>query len=153
MGQGGTPPRARAKRAAFLDALARIGIVGAACQAADVTRTTVYRWRAADPAFRAAWDAALDDAADVLEREAVRRATLGVREPVYWRGEKIGEVTRYSDTLLLALLKARKPDTFRDRSTVQHEGSAASPVRVDVLDPEAQEAARALAVALARTKA
>ena len=90
-------------------------------------RQTVYDWRAADPAFAAAWDAALDQAADTMEREAFRRAVEGVEEPVYGRVAKdsdgeIGRITKYSDTLLIFLLKGARPEKYRERQQVEHTG-------------------------------
>ena len=41
-------------RQAFLDALARTGVIGTACAAAGITRPTVYAWRQ-DPDFEAAY--------------------------------------------------------------------------------------------------
>ena len=115
------------KRAAFLAELAARGNVSDAAAAAGVPRQTVYDWRAADPAFAAAWDAALDQAADTMEREAFRRAVEGVEEPVYGRVAKdsdgeIGRITKYSDTLLIFLLKGARPEKYRERQQVEHTG-------------------------------
>jgi hypothetical protein len=54
-------------------------------------------------------------AACTLEDEAVRRAHEGLRKPVWYKGKIVGYETEYSDTLLLAVLKANNPDKFRDR--------------------------------------
>ena len=54
-------------------------------------------------------------AARTLEDEAVRRAHEGLRKPVWYKGKIVGYETEYSDTLLLAVLKANNPDKFRDR--------------------------------------
>jgi site-specific DNA recombinase len=53
---------------AFLAALHRIGVVGAACEAADVARSTVYARRSSDPEFAHKWRDAQDDAADHAPR-------------------------------------------------------------------------------------
>ena len=52
--------------------------------------------------------------ADALEQEARRRALEGVEEPVFCRGERVGVIRRYSDALLILLLKAKRPEQFRD---------------------------------------
>ena len=39
----------------------------------------------------------------------------GLRKPVWYKGKIVGYETEYSDTLLLAVLKANNPDKFRDR--------------------------------------
>ena len=131
------------KRAAFLAELAARGNVSDAAAAAGVPRQTVYDWRAADPAFAAAWDAALDQAADTMEREAFRRAVEGVEEPVYGRVAKdsdgeIGRITKYSDTLLIFLLKGARPEKYRERQQVEHAGRLEVEYVNDWRDPTAE---------------
>jgi hypothetical protein len=60
----------------------------------------MYDWREADAEFAAAWDAALGLGGDALEDEAIRRAMNG------------------SDYLMVFMLKALKPEKYRERSTV-----------------------------------
>lgn len=115
--------RTAKKREAFLAELARRGNVSDACRAVDAPRQTMYDWRETDPAFAAAWDAALDEAADRMEREAFRRAVEGVDEPVFYQGDEVGSVRKYSDTLLIFLLKAARPEKYRERTEVQASGA------------------------------
>lgn len=96
----------------FLKNLAEYGVVTYAAQAAGVSKTAANHRRRRDEKFSRAWDAALEAATDVLEKEAVRRAVQGVDEPVYQGGKQVGTITRYSDTLLIFLLKANR-DKFR----------------------------------------
>lgn len=125
-------------RKAFLAALRETGIVRDAYEAADVSRTTAYEHRQADDTFRAEWDSALEEAADLLEREAVRRARIGVKKPVIYQGQLCGvwvdgggnvvpegtsgarhvplSVTEYSDALLIFLLKGVRPGKYKDRA-------------------------------------
>lgn len=103
-----------------------MGVVRDACKAAEVGRSTAYDRRAKDPEFRQAWDEIIDATTDTLEREAYRRATLGVEEPIYYKGQEVGKVRRYSDTLLIFLLKGRKPDVYRDR--FEHTGAGGGPI-------------------------
>jgi hypothetical protein len=120
------------KREAFLDALARTGNVTRAAKAVHVTNRTAYNARNDDPAFAAAWDAALDAAMDlVLEPEAVRRAVEGVERPVYHQGKKIDSVREYSDTLLIFLLKGGRPAKYRER--YEHSGDATAPIVMKVV--------------------
>ena len=107
----------------FLEAFALTGNVSESAKAAGVGRSTVYDARESDKAFAAAWDEAEEDAADRLERVALERAVDGVAEPVYYKGQLAGAVRRYSDTLLIFLLKARRPEKFRERYDHQHSGS------------------------------
>jgi hypothetical protein len=105
-----------ARRERFLEALANTGNVTAATAAAGTSRTRVYELRKADPAFASAWEEAEEIAIDKLEEEARRRAVDGVAEPLVSAGKLVRDddgqpiaVRRYSDNLLLALLKAHRP--------------------------------------------
>ena len=111
-----------ARQARFLEALADTGSVASAAAVAGTSRTRVYELRKADPAFATAWQEAEEIAADRLEDEARRRALDGVPEPLVSAGKLVRDddgqpitVRRYSDNLLLALLKAHRPPR-RERS-------------------------------------
>lgn len=108
-------------QSAFLAAYAVCGIIKVAAEAAEISRAVVYKWRA-DPEFAAAMDSAGEDAADLLEKEALRRATEGTVRPVFYKGEECGGVREYSDTLTVLLLKARRPEKFRDNQKIEHTG-------------------------------
>src|SRR5512135_3384608 len=95
------------KKKAFLAALAAGSSVGAACHAAAMCRSVAYAWRDDNADFRDEWDAAIEAGTDELEDEARRRAMNG------------------SDTLLIFMLKARRPAIYRP-----------APREVAVLDPE-----------------
>jgi len=99
-------------RALFFEMLRKTGNVSAAARHAGRARAQLYRLRKQDTAFAALWDDALEEAADWLELEALRRAMDGTEEGRYFRGEMIGTITRYSDSLLMFLLKARRPLVF-----------------------------------------
>ena len=111
-----------AGQTAFLQAFAERGTVTAACLASRVGRRTVYDWIAHDERFARDFDAAREAAADVLEAECRRRGQDGVEDPVYYRGQVVGSVRRYSDACLLALLKVYRPDRFTGRG--RHAGTA-----------------------------
>jgi hypothetical protein len=105
-----------ARREGFLRALADTGSITAAVTAAGTSRTRVYELRKIDPAFAAAWDEAEEIAADRLEHEARRRAVEGVSEPLVSAGKLVRDdvgqpvaMRRYSDPLLLALLRMHRP--------------------------------------------
>lgn len=83
-----------------------------------IDRKLHYKWLDVDEdgSYREAFDAAMDTAADRLEEEARRRAVEGVEEPVGWyQGEPGGYVRKYSDTLLIFLLKGARPQKYRER--------------------------------------
>ncbi len=104
----------------FLAALREYGIVSLAVQAAPFSQATAYRWRSDDPAFRKAWDDAVDVSTDRLVREAWRRASEGVKHT--WTDKNGQEHTeyKYSDNLLMFLIKARRPQQYRDNATIEH---------------------------------
>lgn len=116
----------------FLEALAGTCNVVKACKVARVGRQTVYDWRDTDPKFAEAWLKAKDQGADVLESEAVRRATVGTKKPVFQGGKRVGYVQEFSDTLLIFLLKGAMPKKYGDSMT--HKGDRENPVQVSVLD-------------------
>jgi hypothetical protein len=115
------------RREAFLRALADTGIVSLAAGIAGITRARAYQVRKADLLFAAAWEEAEEQAADRLEAEAWRRAVAGVPEPIVSAGKIVGDddgqpiaIRRYSDALMIVLLKARRPERFKDRAVVEH---------------------------------
>lgn len=105
--------RTRKKRL-FLKALAETGNVSEAARKARLDRSNAYQIKRQDPAFAAAWDDALDMAVDQLEAEARSRAVEGVEQPRFHQGRICGTVRKYSDSLLMFLLRAHRPETFRE---------------------------------------
>lgn len=116
-------------REAFLLALEDTANVSKACKRAKLPRRSAYDWRDDDADFAAAWDAAVDRGTDALEDEAVRRATEGTLKPVFYKGEKCGSIREYSDTLLMFMLKARRPEKFKERSERQLTGKDGGPIQ------------------------
>jgi hypothetical protein len=66
-----------AARAAFLDALAKIGSVAPALAAVGKASSGAYALRRRDPDFRAAWDAAIEQARVPVHTRLVERAMTG----------------------------------------------------------------------------
>lgn len=130
----------------FLSKLRRKGIVSHAAAAAGITRQTAYACQKAYPEFAALWALAEEEAADRLEAEAWRRGHHGVDKTVYGRVDKdqdgeIGIERHYSDTLLLSLLKARRPGKFREKGgdtnvNVNASASASATAITVVIPPE-----------------
>ena len=119
---------------AFLAVLRDTGNVRAATQAAQVDRSTIYKLRQRDKDFAEALEIARDEAADVLEAEARRRATIGVAEPVFYKGVPVGSVTRYSDQLLMFLLKAARPGTYREHVSITDDRQPVRELLLERLD-------------------
>ncbi len=105
---------------AFLAAYREMGVIKRACKVAGVGRRTHYAWMDANPQYREAFEAAKEDAADILEAEVYRRAVEGVEKPVGWyKGKPGGYVREYSDVLLMFQLKALRPEKYRERYEVR----------------------------------
>lgn len=108
-------------RERFLSLLSDYGNVTVAAQGAGISRLTAYRHRHADPLFAQQWEAALDLGTDGLEDEARRRAVSG------------------SDTLLIFMLKALRPEKYRERveqRTVTISAEQAAQMSADELEAE-----------------
>lgn len=114
--------RARDWQPAFLDAFRSTGMVTAACEAAGVSRSAAYEARQRDEDFALAWHDVEEETTEAMEREAYRRGVEGVERPVYQGGKRVGKVREYSDTLLIFMLKARRPEKYRERYDVNHSG-------------------------------
>lgn len=129
----------------FLDHLRESANIAASARAVGVSSSTVYGLRERDADFRASWDEALEDAYDMLEAEARRRAFQGVDEQVVYQGalqwktrhwfDESGEeqweyvrdangyrvpltVTKYSDGLAQFLLKGYRRRKFGDKTEI-----------------------------------
>lgn len=140
--------RRRPWMAAWLERFRETGNATLAAQAAGVARETAYLFRADNPnhPFVAEWERAAEEAIDRLEAEALRRGKEGVGEPVYYKGEVVGEIKRYSDTLLIFLLKALRPDKYRDNYHVAMDARIQATVVVETeTDRAIREDLRALA--------
>lgn len=112
------------KKRAFLAAYRLCGSITKAAEISDIARKTHYEWMK-DEDYQRAFADAHEEAGDYLEQEARRRAVDGVDEPVFYKGKKCGEVTKYSDTLLIFLLNGLKPEKYKQRTTTEHSGKVA----------------------------
>lgn len=105
----------RRKQDQFLAAFSTRATISAAAKAIAVGRRTHYLWLETDKAYAARFKDAEEDVTESLEAEARRRAVDGLEEPVHYQGERVDTIRRYSDTLLIFLLKARRPEVYRER--------------------------------------
>ena len=129
------------RKAIFIRTLAQTGIVGRATTAAGWPRGYAYSVRAADEEFAKLWDQAVEFATDALEEAARIRAVDGVSKPVYQQKELVGYVTEYSDTLLVQLLKAKRPNEFRENVSLNADVKGGVLVVPGVASPDAWERA------------
>lgn len=120
---------------AFLAALRNFGVVRAACEASKVPRSTATTHRKNNARFAALWDEALEDFADSLESEALRRARDGTVKGIYYKGELTNTEHEYSDQLMAIMLKAKRPDQYGDKLTVKIEPEWAAKLKEHGLTP------------------
>jgi hypothetical protein len=96
-------------------------------------RRKLYRLKEADPQFAAEWARAYQEGTDVLLAEARRRAVEGVDEPkMLGHGDtaQLITITRYSDPLLMFLIKQRDP-SYRDNHKIEVTGKDDGPVQIE----------------------
>lgn len=114
----------------FLRSLAEYGNVTKAAKMAKLDRCTLYRKRRESAEFSAVWDEAEAMGAASLEDEGRRRGYEGWLEPVFHKGAKCGSIRKYSDTLLIVLLKAHHPEKYQERKKTEFSGSFNADVQV-----------------------
>jgi hypothetical protein len=125
-----------------------------AARVAQVSPYTAYNWRRneKDSAFQEAFKIARDLAIEEAEGEAWNRGVHGWDEPVFGQmaipetvetkdGDErvifkkftgiVGHKKIKSDTMLIFMLKAAKPDVYRDR--VEHTGIDGGPIQTQVI--------------------
>lgn len=105
----------------FFKAFAEEATIAAACAKAKVGRTTVHDRRKRDPVFAQRFLDADEAITEAMEAELYRRAVHGVEQPVFQNGKLVGTVRKFSDVLLIFGLKARRPDIYRDRISIEDE--------------------------------
>ena len=117
--------RVAIRQQAVLEAYEIYGTVVKACEVARVARSEHYRWLR-NKRYAARFREAEEHAIQALETEARRRAMVGIEKPIFYKGLAIAHIHSYSDRLLMFLLKAKRPDIYRDRGP-SGPGPAASP--------------------------
>ena len=95
--------------ALLLDRIRRIPDRTSALDAVGLSHAELSRRLRDDEAFAKEYSLAFDDGLDSMEDEVVRRAMVGVEEPVFQQGRCVGHRTRYSDSLLMFHLEAHRP--------------------------------------------
>ena len=85
------------KKLSFLRAISKSPNISLACKGAGISRETAYHWKRIDEDFSRSWDNSIEDSIDLLENEAFRRAKES------------------SDVLAIFLLKAHRPQKYRER--------------------------------------
>jgi hypothetical protein len=115
---------------------ATAGNVKKTCWQLGIHPNSYYAALARYPEFHNLVAITKERAVDMLESEAIRRATEGVRKGVYHKGERVDEEVVYSDKLLIEILKARSKD-YKTKVT-EHQGPGGGPIQaaVQILLPD-----------------
>lgn len=113
---------------AFLAAYAQTANITKAAAAAKIDRAMHYRWLDSFPKYQKAFFEAERQAGDFIESEAVRRATEGVLELVFYQGEPCGTVRRYSDGVMMTLLRGFKPQKYSNKTEIS--GPDGGPIEI-----------------------
>ncbi len=104
------------KRRGFLAALRESGNVVKAAREAGVSTSAAYRL-SKHPDYSEAFEAAKAEGEQALAyrllEEARRRGEEGVLEPVFYQGQEVGRIRKFSDNLLMFQIKGLMPQ-FRD---------------------------------------
>lgn len=121
-GQHMTAKERQEAQDAFLKAYEKTANILTAAEQVGIDRTLVYYWLEHDEQFGFAYNLA-DKAANMrIEAEIHRRGVEGYQEPVWQMGQYCGQITKYSDTLLIFYAKRRMPE-YRDTQNINHSGS------------------------------
>lgn len=107
-------------------------MVSVTCELMGISRQTAYAERQRNEDFALAWHDIEEETTEAMEREAYRRAVEGVTTPMVSAGKHVTDVQSYSDRLLEFMLKARRPEKYRDRVDLNHSGSVEKRVKVDL---------------------
>lgn len=102
----------RGRQAAYLAAFVRSAGKATAAGTARVSMNTARKWQTEDPIFQPCFEMAKGALNDVLVSECRRRAVEGVSITTYDRnGQPIGEERKYSDAMLMFLIKGMDPES------------------------------------------
>lgn len=124
------------------------GDIVSACAAVPCSVGWLKTWMRDDPKVEAVIKDAIDTGAAVLESAMIKRAVEGVKEPVYYKDQKVGSKRRYSDSLLMFALKARKRDMYGDK-TESNVNINVKHLTDDELDSKIEQLASRLGMTLA----
>lgn len=114
----------------FLEALRKSPNVTVAARKVGISTSTVAKHRKDDPLFEERFQEALNEAIDMLEHNAHQRAFQGVEKGVYYKGDLVDTQLEYSDALTMFLLKAHRPEKYRERSQVDSNVTGGMTLRV-----------------------
>ena len=124
----------------FLDLVAKGRSIKSACAAIERDNGVLYAMRKRDPEFERQWAEAVETSVQALEERMQRHADEGWDE-VMEEFDAEGNLKRrtvnhrWQPAPAIFMLKARKPDVYRDNATVQVTGADGGAVQVEGYAP------------------
>lgn len=106
------------------------GDVHDAARMNGVSPAFVYKWIKDDKVAAEAIQEAQRIGYGALESEAIRRAMRGVEEDVWFKGERVGTKTTYSDGLLGKVMEARIPEYSKQKDGGNHISVLANQINI-----------------------
>lgn len=103
------------KFAAILNEICNTGVMGLACVACGISISHMRRLRQEHEEIQALVDEAMSIYHERLRYTIHNKAVDGWEEPVYYKGEEVGSVHRFSERLLELQAKRHMPE-YRDKS-------------------------------------
>lgn len=116
----------------FLVAYQTCGSITEASAAAGIDRSNHYDWLKDDPEYETAFTEADERFLDWAEGEAWRKALKGVVNPKFHQGILVGFEVLRSDGMHQFMLKARRPEKFRERGSVELTGKDGQPIETAI---------------------
>lgn len=102
----------------FLRIYAQVGSISKVCQIMGIGRRTVQMYAQKHPEYRERMNEAKEECTERMEAEAIRRGTDGYEEPVFYKGVQVSTIRKFSDILLIFMLKALRPEVYRENTNV-----------------------------------
>jgi len=133
-----TPGR---KRASFRYHLTVCGSVTEAAARAQVSRSTLYRWRDDVPGFAALWDKAIAQCHRMVGDDIVLQAGHVEIQPILYEGKKVGERRKINTRLLMHV--QNRTDAERRRAEDRAERRELAALRAQPVPAPLDEAALA----------
>lgn len=141
-------PKCIAQQNAFLEYYAKCGNIKMTSRRLKLDKKYHYYWLRNDPEYYEKFQQVRQIAIGDMEDEAHRRAMEGFTIPIYQKGMKVGEMTQFSDNLLMFLLKGAAPERFRDNWKGQEKAEVRSDPDLSKLTTEEIETLHAITVQL-----
>lgn len=116
---------------AFLAAIRLFPNITEAAKAVGCHRSSHYEWLKSDPDYAERFRDAMDEGLDTIEKAAIDLATGKLSKKIVSAGKVLGEEPVYSERMIEMLLRAHRPDRYRDRSSHEITGKDGGAVRVE----------------------